>query len=544
MNYSEYQNNKYTKGDALYRSLGSFWTQVFQERLTIKGYSFGLAQELIQSYYELVETVNRYSVHTCPVFEKTRWHPIIIKSSEFNKVPFVFEEDGAVFGAQPESDIFFADVIFKFGLPKSPTDEVFVYNLTDNTKEIFVLSNRILSPSYLLFEGADIFVDETRLFFNKNPFLSDLVPKVPIIDENGVQTDEYIILWGLNTNLDASYLHQSYGYIFDFQIQNDQFYKDVLIAIMNLYSGGPEVGSLLSILGALLGVTPVIESEETVVDIFNDVNHQLVITDKNVYKFNLTFDLRSEVAIGKTFESGYLFVDLFDFYDSIIQKWWNKLGKIPVGFNRYVFIGNYEGQLFFKNDFLPLSMDFDGVLRFPVQASLNDVEEFNSILNANDAGDYLDILPGQVKLINPVDFIFTNIIGQNVVALVLNFNSQVDVNRFIYLFPFFQEHIPKHLYLVAFLSFDVDNETYDNLSIPESGTTNSDGSDVDGIIVGPNYADISETQFAIGLSPLNPFDSEVIPQESDFTVDDGTPLVTPPVDATTQNYPTLNLLSF
>ena len=107
-----------TDGQYLYRSLGSFWTQIFQDKNALKGYTTGMAEELIQAYYNLIEAIQQLSVKEIPLLHKEKWQPLTIKKSEFNKTPFVFEKNGAVFGYQPDDSALYANQMFRFGFPK------------------------------------------------------------------------------------------------------------------------------------------------------------------------------------------------------------------------------------------------------------------------------------------------------------------------------------------------------------------------------------------------------------------------------------------
>src|SRR4051812_8757924 len=131
---NNFPSNTVTDGGYLYRSLGSFWTTMFQERETIKGYSIGQAEEMIQRYLDLIESINSYSVKEVSIFHRTKWLPIILYKSKFNRVPFVFEENQATFGAQAADDLYYNNVIFQFGNYKTPAAEIFVYPLDNGLK--------------------------------------------------------------------------------------------------------------------------------------------------------------------------------------------------------------------------------------------------------------------------------------------------------------------------------------------------------------------------------------------------------------------------
>ena len=52
----------------LYRSLGSFWTDIFQDKETLKGYTKGQAEEITQRYLDLIEAINSFSATDIDVF--------------------------------------------------------------------------------------------------------------------------------------------------------------------------------------------------------------------------------------------------------------------------------------------------------------------------------------------------------------------------------------------------------------------------------------------------------------------------------------------
>ena len=106
----DYKNRPTTNGDFLFRSLGSFWTQIFRDGDLLKGYTQGQGEEIIQRYIDLIETVKNYSIKDTPILHTEKWKPIQLLKSKLNQVPFVFESDNAVFGVQPENEQYYRGI--------------------------------------------------------------------------------------------------------------------------------------------------------------------------------------------------------------------------------------------------------------------------------------------------------------------------------------------------------------------------------------------------------------------------------------------------
>ena len=352
----KFPSNDATDGNKLYKSLGSFWTQIFQEKGTLKGYTLGMAEELIQSYYALTETLNSYSIKDIPIFNLKRWQPITIKKSEFNQVPLNFQKNSAVFGAQPESDRFYSGKVFRFGFPKNNNNNVFSYKPKIKLKKFNLLSNRIISPSIFYINGVDVIVDDFDvLYFNKNIFESKEFPKATIVGEHGepitfkdingkLVEDEFIIIWAYHAELDNSNLYDNFGRIFELNLPSSQSYKDILKGIINLFVSGPTIHAIRSIMAAFGGVVPVIEPEEVVEQIYSDNLNKYVITDKNVYTFKTYQNLLKRITVGSTVYGGEILIDLVQYYDFLITpQWWQKEISTPkLALSSHIFLGNYK----------------------------------------------------------------------------------------------------------------------------------------------------------------------------------------------------------
>jgi hypothetical protein len=191
--------------NTLFQSLGTFWTQQFNDKQTVRGLTIGQAEEAIQQHITLAEALKAYAVADCPVFQLTKWLPIIVKKSEFNSTPFVFEQNGAVFGPQPETDKFYANQIFNWGRAKTPRQNIYVYAPTVSLGSLGVIANRVISPTFACTNGMEVYYNNGKLFFNFNIFENGVFPVAELIGENGepvtytsngeVLQDMFTVLW-------------------------------------------------------------------------------------------------------------------------------------------------------------------------------------------------------------------------------------------------------------------------------------------------------------------------------------------------------------
>ncbi len=196
----------------LYRNLGSFWTMLFQERDTLKGYTHALVEEKIQQYISLIESINRYSIKDCSIYDSTRWKPILIYKSKYNQAPFIFEKNSAEFGPQSSSSTYYEDIIFRFGYNKSPTNSVYLYSLPEAIHSSGVVCDKVINPSVIFHSGLDIKFDKGIIYFNTNIFSNPSLIKTKVVGETGIpetytdtagniQEEEFILLWAYHANV-------------------------------------------------------------------------------------------------------------------------------------------------------------------------------------------------------------------------------------------------------------------------------------------------------------------------------------------------------
>lgn len=525
-----------TDGQYLYRSLGAFWTNIFQDKDALKGYTLGMAEEAVQAYINLLEIVNQYSIQDIEIFHTEKWLPIFIKKSEFNSAPFVFEPDGALFGYQPITDPFYAGQLFKFGFPKE-TSGAEVFSFTPkavNLAEVNAIANRVIAPSVVLVDGVDYVLEKGTLFFKTNIFSNEYIPRVKIVGDLGKPAtfknskgetveDELVVLWAYTAKADNKDIYKSFGTLFDINLPSTESYKTLLKALMSLYVEGPTISALNAIFAALVTSPIVIEPVETIEDIYSDAEYQFVITDKHVYKLELQETLQYRLDKGVKLYAGETLSESIYIVDTVIDPlWWRtEIPSSKLGLASHVFAASTKNQLFFSTSVEPLTYTGATTKRitFPVTGRPEDVTSFQDNLNVPENKSVLLERFGWSEtetystLINPVDFLFSHVIKNNTLLLKLNFYNLKQTELFFDLLPTVQPHLPSHVYLLSYLQFNlnedvlyglnnaitipgIQNQTFSiDGSIPTSGARPGNPSEA------LYYKDYSNRLFSISIGP-------------------------------------------
>jgi hypothetical protein len=386
--------NDETDGEFLLRNLGSFWYQLFNDAKTLRGYTLGMAEELIQAYIYLIETINSYSIKDIDIFHKEKWYPIIIKKSEFNSVPFIFEPNKAVFGLQPKEDELYKDKLFRFGFPKETSeDSLYTYKFSEKINKISLISDKIIDPSIVLVPGVDYFLKENILYFNQNIFNNSNILKFKVLEDLGkiatytsvngtVLEDEFIVLWAYYTEVDKNNLYDNFGKILNIKFSSSLWYKDFLKNIINLSVESATIKALSLILATMMRVPVVVDNQEIVEDIYTDDMYRYVVTDKNTYKIDLSLTLAKNIKINSLLNAGDFITNNIVLIDSLIMpEWWKKeITATKLAFPSHVFLINAVKQLLFSNN-NELVFYSKGTLTFPVLGDMKDVDNFQKNIN-------------------------------------------------------------------------------------------------------------------------------------------------------------------
>lgn len=534
---NQYPTKGLTNSETLYGSLGSFWTQLFNEKGTIKGYTLAQAEELIQSYMNLVEVIRSYSVRDIPILHTERWYPIRIKRSQYNNVTLLFrssdDPEYAVFGPQigTPTDKYYEGVTFRFGYPKTPVAEVYGIDIPEGLKDFSVLTNRVINPSLVLAAEVDYRVNSNVCYFNKDIFSMASVAKYNVFDENGTQVfytsksgeqlpEQEVILWAYNAGIDASLLYENFGYIFELNLSNDVFFKEILKSVMSLFVDGPTVQSIRALACAFLGVSPVTESEETIEDSYIVGDIRFIVTDKNVYRCNKYYTILSRyrqttndpntIQVGAKVYAGDVMVDAAEYFDYVQSgDWWRNglapkaaydastglISRYPImSFPPHLFVGNNKFHFIFKNELELVTRDAAGLLHFPVIGDVTDVASFHTYINdasrITEISNKLGVGVGQSVIINPLEFIFQNFLKQGTSLIKLNFATSAQAYVFTTFYSVIKDCFPKHVYLMFYLDFALPTE---ELSLNNTATVL-----VDGVALPANSDGSSATEATLG----------------------------------------------
>lgn len=500
--------NDLTDGQYLYRSLGSFWTSIFQDKYALRGYTTGMAEELIQQYYNLTEVVKKYSVKEIDVLHKDKWLPLVIKKSKFNSVKLSFEQNSTVFGLQPATDTFYADSLFSFGKAKeSAGGKFFAYAPETNLKKVGLIANKIIAPSLALLPGVDFVFKNDVLFFNTDLFSNQYIPKAKIVGEYGSiakytdssgkpQDDEFIILWVYNAETDQQSLQSFFGNLFDLKLPSSDSYKELLKALMNLTMEGPTISALSKAFATLAGIPVISEATEVIEQIYDSPAlrpptyssidqsqadssvsnknclpeyYKYVVTDKNVYRLHNLQTPAEYVRPGETVHIGQPLSSQIKIVDTVIDPlWWRKeLDRDKLVLPSYAFAADIGYSLFFENTeaFIEYS---DNKINFPVQGKPEDIKKFNDYLNHPDRKQQiLDSLNFPEKknaklLINPLEFVFANFFKNNTLLLKVEFFCEDQMQLFLNLFDELKKYLPPHVFIFVKLNIKLGYEQINN----------------------------------------------------------------------------------
>lgn len=600
-NLKLYQQNNGFDPNLFYKSLGSFWTVIFQEKSTLKGYTAGLVEEKIQQYLTLVSTINRYSIKECPIFDVVRWKPLLIYKSKYNQTPFVFKKDDAVFGAQTDSSSYYRDIIFRFGFNKTPTNSVYLYTLPEAINSSGVVCDKIINPSIIFHNGLDIKFEDKVIYFNSNIFENENLLKVKIIGENGIpetytdaqgeeHEEELIILWAYNANISKTQLYYNFGYLFNLNLSNSEYSKNIIGSLFNIFVDGPTVKNVKTCCAMFMGLPTIINDVEEVEELFTDEKYHYVVTNKECYRIKKEFTIAANIVVGAKLYVGDILVDNIQFYDNMTKYkatnygemnfstgWWNNPSIISTGlsFSKYLFNGEYINQLTFSNELDVITLNSDGNIVFPVQGQAADIRTFHNYINQSSRKD---IIKSKLGLVNagdsyatiPLTFVMENFLKTNAAILYISFHAAQDKTQFLSLLKLIKDQLPKYVYLIIKLDLNFTVENYNNLNdsiyiefTEDTLLLNADGSNSDGELekLAPfDYKDINSRLFELARSvkknsttnldydyvvtDIDNADEEAVTDGRVLLVKEGSPLRPIPVGISTAQYNNLLLLAF
>jgi len=272
-----YPDSDLDQSKILLSVLGSFWYRTYDASDQLKSYAIGTAELVAQNHRNVLETVRVMSRFEIPLFHEEHLFPIAIRKSQLNTAatnavlfdaPEYSFDGQLVFGGAAQSDV--------FSFP-APTD----------LARVEKLFNKIAYPTVALSSDIDFFIDTKRhaIVFAENPFENNGFLK-RAVTTNG-EDDQELVLWGFSGKFDYEWVYRQFAYALGIYLKTSENYKLLMNAVFDsLVRGGLTAKNLDLAVSAVCGIPVVIEPQEKVEVVEYDARGVLVVTDKNVYKYN------------------------------------------------------------------------------------------------------------------------------------------------------------------------------------------------------------------------------------------------------------------
>lgn len=257
--------------------LGSFWYRTYSASDQLDSYAIGTATLVAQNHRNVLETAAAMSRFEIPLFHEEHIFPVAIRRSQLNTAA----TNATLFDA--------ADNLFDGALTFDGTDqtELFSFPAPKQLVRVEKIFNKITYPTVALSSDIDFTIDVARqaLVFVEDPFANPGFLKRPVIT-NG-EDDEELVLWAFSGKFDYEWVFKQFAYALGMHLRSSDNYKQLMNAVFDsLVRGGLTAKNLDLAISAVCGIPVVIEPQETVEVVEYDRQGLLIVTDKNVYKFN------------------------------------------------------------------------------------------------------------------------------------------------------------------------------------------------------------------------------------------------------------------
>jgi len=493
-----YPEDDLNKGKRLLTLLGSFWSEIFDDRDRLQTHLQSSAHEQGQTHLNFLETVACVSRFTVPVFHREDWHLIVLKRSDVENTASVYQAGDLVYGPQTGSVSGRpAGFIQTYG-GRDRLDVVKV-PLTSPMVDIpITLQNLVVTPSLVLVKGTDYDIEVREagrvIVFREDPFINPLVPSRQVVDSNGTVIDTEIAFWAYGGQFDLQYVYVQFGYVLGLQLKSTQFYKDIINAWWNQFLEGFSVKHLQSFLSALSGAPIALGPEETVEVVRDEGDSKLVVT--NLYTYRIPAGATVTVAVGDVLHAGDVLSDAFQIVE--IGGANPDFSLLPAAsFGKNFLSGGYFSEMFFRNTKVAVQyggLDSDGraIVTFEVNGFPGDVEAFwdaaqeRGKASGQTLANLLDVRPNPVgeptpaslpAEINPLEFLLENLLKNNLFLMRVKQSSFDPDAPGAQLFRCLRVTIPPHTSYIVLLEFTVPSETVD---LSQPGDENEPGAE-DGV---------------------------------------------------------------
>jgi hypothetical protein len=346
-----YPSNQLDDPDLLVGLCGSFWQSAYLGRDQALAFAGARGQLDCQVFYDIQNLANCGGWRTTPLYRLVRWFPMVVLASQ-----------AVTIGA------------------------VAAYPMPAGLVAVASISNQLSNPAVVLIDQIDFTLDATnqQVDFATDPFINPLFEIDPVFDAAGNIVDSQLTLWLYQGDFDEDYLANTYGYVFNFTAPSSLGYQRAIGALWDSMVSGTSLEQLSDLLTALTGAQTAFVTGEIVQYVTSDLTHLLIITDQNVYRFNIA--ATAMVAVGDVLQEGQFLVDTFiidQITNGVLPSTWATI-TLPANF----FNSAITGPLTFTNSLQATTyIANDGFgyaeLQFPITGAGGDVSTFRTQFQAN-----------------------------------------------------------------------------------------------------------------------------------------------------------------
>ena len=272
-----YPGSDLDQSKTLLSLLGTFWSRTYSGSDQLQSYAIGTAALVAQNYRNVLETAAALSRFEIPLFHEEHLFPLVLRKSELNAAAV----NATLFDA-PENQ-FDGELAFD-GLNQT---ELFSFPAPAQLVRIEKIFNKITYPTVALSSEIEFVIDTQRkaVVFIENPFDNPGFLKRTVTIDG--KDDEEIVVWCFSGKFDYEWVFNQFAYALGIYLRSSENYKQLMNAVFDsLVKGGLTAKNLDLAVSAVCGIPVVVEPQEIVEVVEYDSAGVLIVTDKNVYKYN------------------------------------------------------------------------------------------------------------------------------------------------------------------------------------------------------------------------------------------------------------------
>lgn len=392
--------------DGLLGLLGSFWTELYEERTQVESFCEGVAETEKQLRQDTDQVDRALSFTEIDPYRTERWYPVQLNESELNSTPgtVLRFNEGATFGNQADGSV------HVYG---APVARYYSFPVPANLRGFQYMAARLTLSGATYTNGIQVLLDTERslLLFKDNPLLDPNLGHQVLSD--GTQSTQSVTVWLSDALFEHSDVYRQHGFVFGLPVNQDSAVaKPGLEAVSDAVVGGSSVLSLSKLLEAGTGI-PFARTAQTVLYSFVDRGGRVVITDKAVHRMAaaapVPWSVGSVIPAGSFVSSD---VAIADCRRGTAPDWLKALVL-----HRGLRDSGVTGDVTFGNQLVPLQASYatgEEVTQFELGGSPEAVASFFAILSQrlSAAGLRLAALTSAsgepAGQINPLRFLIKN----------------------------------------------------------------------------------------------------------------------------------------